>query len=347
MLLALVLSIFALCLYRIRFNLKGFNEDYLSRDCTNSIKGVFILLIVISHSIPYFKDCGYLFANPGDSLFLPFFFLLSQLVVVMFLFYSGYGVGESFKSKGDTYVKAMPRHRILGTLLNFDVAVLVFMVVDLLLGIELTANQCLLSLTAWKNIGNDNWYIFVILLCYLMTYIVLRLPISKSSHRVVLLFGLCVICMIVLSFYKGTYWFNTILCYPLGFMYSTYKESIEKCLKRSYWLCLLVVFAIFVPVFILLHNCPSDRFQIGYNLVSILFAMMLVILTLKVRICNQPLLWAGMHLFPIYIYMRLPMVVMKNKAPEFVGTYPALFILVSLVLTVLIARVYKHWEIKL
>ena len=49
MLLALLLSIFVLCLYRIRFNLKGFNDDYLSKDCTNSIKGIFILLIVISH----------------------------------------------------------------------------------------------------------------------------------------------------------------------------------------------------------------------------------------------------------------------------------------------------------
>jgi hypothetical protein len=78
MLLALLLSIFALCLYGIRFNLNGFNEDYLSKDNTNSIKGIFILLIVISHSIPYIARCGYGFDGTGDMLFMRFFSLLSQ-----------------------------------------------------------------------------------------------------------------------------------------------------------------------------------------------------------------------------------------------------------------------------
>ena len=51
----------------------------------------------------------------------------------MFLFYSGYGVMESIRKKGEAYVVAMPRHRVAGTLINFDVAVLIFLVVDLLM----------------------------------------------------------------------------------------------------------------------------------------------------------------------------------------------------------------------
>ena len=43
---------------------------------------------------------------------------MGQLVVVMFLFYSGYGIGESYKKKGVNYVQQMPVHRILTTLLN-------------------------------------------------------------------------------------------------------------------------------------------------------------------------------------------------------------------------------------
>lgn len=70
----------------------------------------------------------------GDVAVDWFIYRFSQLVVVMFLFYSGYGVGESFKRKGDGYVKSMPRHRILATLLNFDVAVIVFILLGLALG---------------------------------------------------------------------------------------------------------------------------------------------------------------------------------------------------------------------
>ncbi len=57
----------------MKFNLKGFNDDYLSKDNTNSIKGIFILLIVLMHSWPYIKDCGYAFDRIGDSWFLRFF----------------------------------------------------------------------------------------------------------------------------------------------------------------------------------------------------------------------------------------------------------------------------------
>lgn len=347
MLLALLLSIFVLCLYRIQFNLKGFNDDYLSKGSTNSIKGIFILLIVISHALPYITRCGYAYSATGDSLLMTFFHLLSQLVVVMFLFYSGYGVGESFKSKGETYVQSMPRHRILGTLVNFDIAVIVFIVVGLLLGSSFTLRQCLLSLTGWDDVGNSNWYIFVILLCYLMHYIALCLPVSKPSYRVALLFALCAGCLLVLSFFKGNYWFSTILCYPLGFMYSTYKDSIEKHLKKAYWIYALAVVILFVLIFKLFHDCAADRFQIGYNVVSMLFAILVVVLTLKVRISNQPLRWVGTHLFPIYIYMRLPMIFMENKMPALVGTYPALFILISLAVTLLIAWAYRFSEIRL
>ena len=347
MLLALLLSIFALCLYRIRFNLNGFNEDYLSKDNTNSIKGIFILLIVISHSIPYIARCGYGFDGTGDMLFMRFFSLLSQLVVVMFLFYSGYGVGESFKSKGDAYVQAMPRHRILGTLLNFDVAIVAFIIVDLLLGISVSVNQCMLSLIGWESVGNSNWYIFVILLCYIVTYVTLRLPLKKRAYWVGMSFALSVVSILVLAFFKENYWYNTILSYPLGFMYSTYKDTIEARLKKSYWKYAIILAVIFVLFYILLHNKSAIRYQACYNVVSMLFALLVVMLTLKVRINNQPLRWVGTHLFPIYIYMRLPMIFMEHKIPSMVGTYPALFILTSLAVTLLIAHFYKHWKIRL
>lgn len=347
MLLALLLVVFALCLYGIRLNLKGINGDYLSRDCTNSIKGIFILLIVISHAQQYIRPGGYAYDRAGDSLFLFCYYLLDQLVVVMFLFYSGYGVGEAFKHKGSSYVQAIPRHRILGTLVNFDIAVLVYIALSLLLGLPITFKQSLLSFTGWEGVGNSNWYIFVILLCYLVTYIVLRLPITKRSLRCALMFALCAVCLFVLSFYKKDCWFNTILCYPLGFLYSAYKDSIEAHVKRSYWMYAAALLAIFVPVYVLLHNCEADRFQLGYNLVSMLFALVLVMVTMKVRINNKPLRWAGAHLFPIYIYMRVPMIIMWNRTPDLLVTHFALYVAICMIVTLIIAHFYKYWEVKL
>ena len=166
MLLVELLLIFVLALWGIKPLKKRFYADYLSKDKTNSIKGLFILLIVLTHSLPYIERSGYQFVRMDDKIFLSSLYHIGQLVVVMFLFYSGYGVSESFKKKGMNYAKSMPRHRILSTLLNFDVAVIFFIILSLILGITLTVKQSLLALTAWESVGNSNWYIFIILLCY-------------------------------------------------------------------------------------------------------------------------------------------------------------------------------------
>ena len=54
----------------------------------------------------------------------------------------------------------------------------------------------------------------------------------------------------------------------------------------------------------------------------------------------------GEHLFPIYIYMRLPMIVLENKLPVMIDVWPALFIVISLVVTLVIAHFYRYWQIK-
>ena len=92
----------------------------LSRDTANVIKGAFILLVFNSHICDYW----------GESNIIRGF--LGQMIVVPFLFYSGYGVMESIKMKGLDYIKSIPCHRILSTLLNFDVAVCVYIVTDLI-----------------------------------------------------------------------------------------------------------------------------------------------------------------------------------------------------------------------
>lgn len=343
MLLILLLSVFLLCFYNMRIRLNGFHEDYLSKSRTNAIKGIFILLIVLSHSIGYIKDSSYAFNRFGDQYFCLFFNLISQLVVVMFLFYSGYGVGESFKTKGLPYLQSFPRKRILTTLLNFDVAVLVFIVLSLCLGISISFKLGLLSLTAWESVGNSNWYIFVILLCYVFSYLVLRIPLHHRAYRAALLFVLSFLLILVLSRYQGDYWYNTIMSYPMGFLFSTYKDRFQTVFKKYYWLIVILL----LLVFKLLYFYPNGTLYLPYNISSMAFALLCVLLTMKVDINSPVLQWFGSHLFPVYIYMRLPMMFIENRYPELIATQPAIFIVLCLVVTSIIAHLYRFWQIKL
>ncbi len=65
----------------------GVNEDYLSMDNTLAIKGIFVVLIFLSHIRTYTA-----FDFVLDTTVIRIIDLMSQLVVTMFLFYSGYGI---------------------------------------------------------------------------------------------------------------------------------------------------------------------------------------------------------------------------------------------------------------
>ena len=89
------------------------NQGYLSKDSTNAIKGIFILLVFIRHANQYVRQAGYEYSSICDRLFLLTDGLLGQLIVVMFLFFSGYGIMCSINRGGQNYIRTILRKRLL------------------------------------------------------------------------------------------------------------------------------------------------------------------------------------------------------------------------------------------
>lgn len=141
---------------------------YTSFETTLSVKGIFVAIVFFSHFRTY----------PGiiPNYDFPVIWLcdqLGQMMVAVFLFYSGYGVFESVKTKGLSYVKKFPRKRILKFLLQFDVAVMCFLGVGIALGEDFSLTRIVLSLIAWDDLGNSNWFVFAIL-CELPKFLHLK-----------------------------------------------------------------------------------------------------------------------------------------------------------------------------
>ena len=85
--------IFIAALWGIKYRrVDSFGVNYLSKDATNAIKGIWILFVFLRHANQYVHNSGYVYSSLGDRLFLIMDGLLLQLIVVMFLFFSGYGV---------------------------------------------------------------------------------------------------------------------------------------------------------------------------------------------------------------------------------------------------------------
>lgn len=310
-------------------------QDYIGREQCENIKGIFILCVFFSHFMQYVGKMG------GAVIDLH----LGQMMVTLFLFYSGFGVMESIRVKGDAYVRQMPYKRMLTTFLNFDVAVLAFIVLDLLLGRSLDWSQALLSFIGWDSVGNSNWYIFVILVCYALAWLSsVRARWRPWAGWITL--GATAVCWFLLSFVKESYWYDTISCFPVGMLYSRYRVSIERIMERWYFLIIGVVIASFVGISYLSYFC-TIRGSVS-NLKAIVFALGVVFLTMKIPIRLSALRWCGQKLFPIYIYQRLPMVALFALAPQgFADWRMPLYFVFSLVVTLLITTAYPKWKIVL
>lgn len=335
-----------LILFNIGVSLRKPNKDFLSKEKTDSIKGVFILIVFLSHISEYFATAGADLSAWHNRLLFLIPKAFGQLMVVMFLFYSGYGVRESIKKKGSEYISRIPRKRVLNTLLNFDIAVVFFTIIGLLIGNDISISRFCLSLTAWDSVGNSNWYIFVILLCYILTFLNFRF--LKSGGGI-----LCILLAIsagILSMYKGTWWYNTILAYGIGVLFSEYKDKILKTWETRYYRNLAQITGIFISVLILYlywyEPLKGEYEKLGalvFNFMSMAFALTVVMVSMRISVDNTVLRWLGKNLFPFYIYQRLPMIVFSYiLGNEIIIAYPTLFFCLCLAVTIAICFGYKY-----
>ncbi len=304
--------------------------DYLSIKHTQAIKGIFILIVFFSHFNSYVSS-----TSATDAWYLELFLFIGQAMVTMFLFYSGYGVMESIKRKGTGYIRQIPTKRVLGTLFKFDCAIVLYLVLAWIVGNTVTLPQVLLSLIGWESVGNSNWYIFVIVVLYLLTYVVFRVLPSKSHWISAIVFSalLCVLIFLTQHYqWRSPHWYDTALCYAFGMLYSLAKPWVEKILNRHVliWAAALIVC---IAMFVLLRGR-------GFlNLASYLsFAAAVLVLTMRVTLCNRALVWCGEHLFEIYILQRIPMIIFEKIG--FVGWNVYLSFPASLVITIGLALVF-------
>lgn len=327
-----------LILYKMKINIKDGFDDYSGKEQSAIIKGIFIFIVFLSHLRQYATFDEKLLDKPG--VFIISF--LGQLMVAMFLFYSGFGIYESIKKKGYTYIKNMPKNRILKTFFEFAIAVITFIVCNALLGIKHDVKNTILAFTGWVGIGNSNWYMFAIFCLYIVTFIVFAIFKNKKYFPLILNTILIIIYIILLGFVKESYWVNTVLCYAAGMWYSFYLEKINKFFKEhkvGYYILFVLLGIAFIGTRVLIKVNYSNLL---YNLHAIVFCLLIVLFTMKIKITNKILLWFGNNLFWIYILQRLPMIVLGR-----IGLNRYILLVSSLIITIALTSIYSKFVPKL
>lgn len=325
----ILLVIAAVLAIGLQITPKGIRPDYISLPNTTAIKGFFVIWVFLRH----FK--GYVSLERAiDQPFLLLDRWMGQMVVVMFLFYSGYGLYESFQKKGAMYVRTIPKKRILATLLHFDLAVIAYWIIAWCSGTSYTIGEMAASLVAWKSVGNSNWFIFVILLLYLFSWAALRFIPSKPWQIVaVAAMSGAYALWYHLSYPDYWWWYDTVFCFAAGMAYSLCREKIEKLLSKEiwYWIALCSILIMWWFLF-------QRRSSIAvYEVLAVVTCLMIVLISMKIHVGNRLLLWFGRQVFTVYILQRIPLNILGGTA---LANRPYLFFLVTFAATIGLAAAF-------
>ena len=331
----LFLFIIFLIFYKSQFNKNGFNDDYLSKDKTLAIKGLFVILVFIRHCFSYL-DLKTIIDRPIEILDL----FLAQSIVSIFLFYSGYGIYEQIKKNKILYIKAFPLKRLSKLFIDFIFAIITFLFINKMLG---TLNQyslktILLSFIGWESIGNSNWYIFYTFITYIFIIIAFNIFKNNDKRAIIFIIFLTLIYSILMLKFKNKTWMDTSFCFSLGMIYSYFKTDIEKFIQKNktyiiFFCILLISYLILNIIYYKIRN------PYIYIVISSVFSLLVVMITMKFTINCKFFEILGKNVFWIYILQRIPMIILSNLKMQ---NHQYLFLILSFLSTIIIAEIYKY-----
>ena len=188
---------------------------------------------------------------------------------------------------------------------------------NLLLGKAISGKKLLLALIAWGSIGNSNWYIFVVLCLYVITF--LSFTIAKNNKGLGFALTLVLSAGLIAALYltKERWWYDTILCYALGMGYYLGKDKIEAILCKNiivYCVALFICTAVWALCAVVLNGLVFTLIR------HLAFISVIVLLTMRVSIDNKILRFFGKHLFSIYILQGIKFKSVSKIIPR---TFPA------------------------
>ena len=317
-----------------------FNTEYCSIEQTNVIKGIFVMLVLLGHGNSYLNVTGAL-----DIPYKSFQVHLGQMVVSMFLFYSGFGMIKSIMKKRFKYIKTLPFKRFLIVVLNFDIAVLLFEIMNICLKIHFDWKMILLAFTGWVGIGNSNWYMFAIFVLYILLFISFYLLrwFDKDSA---LYIGMTIFTILSIAFVyweirvgQPTWCYNTVILFALGGWFALLQDKIENIVMKNDYVY-IVLGAILAVVYWISFKNRNYGIE-TYSVWASLFTLAVVMITMKVSIKSTALEWMGKRVFSIYILQRIPMIVLTKIG--IMQDSPYAFIVMVFLITLGLAMIFDYF----
>ena len=334
----------ALCylalLFLVLWKMEIRTGDNKKRECfsivqAKAIQGIFVIFVMLSHFSSYVE---FELSNILDKLFVQINNRVGQLMVVMFLFYSGYGIMNKIRKQPKEYLDNFWLHRFLPVYAKFFVCILLFLILNICTGeIEnYSLMDIVLSFVAWRSIGNSSWFMFATFFLYIMIIVsfkTIKMDSLKKSLVSFTLFTLMYIMLFSKFLNKGEWWYNTILCFPFGMWFNFYIDKFESLMEKKY-----IPLVCGSSVLLLILYLIQDKVQYAYCALAIVVVFVVLLVTFKIKIGNKILDFFGRHIFSIYMLQRLTYILFGHVQMD-----KYLFLFVAFITTIVIAVSFDYF----
>jgi membrane-bound acyltransferase YfiQ involved in biofilm formation len=314
------------------FKKNEYNDDFFSKENTNELKGIFILLVAFAHITQRM--------NPTIGI-MPLV-LGGNLANAMFLFISGYSIMESFRRKRD-YLKGFAFKRLHRVYMPFVIVNLVILVFyNLALGESYTLKDFVVYSLEIKYLstGSALWYIIATLYLYLAFYIAFKY--FKAKHSLVVLTFLTLLYVVFCKYlHVGIWWYNTALCFPVGAYLSYKKDLIINFIKNNYIKTFTVSLVGCMITFIsFIHPLKG---QLIWNVAfTMFFSIFVISAMLKINLNSKVYKFLGEISYEMYL-THMMLLFIYFKLVHLSGSYSVyLFLLGSIILSICLKRIMDY-----
>ena len=293
--------------------------NFFDRVSCKEIQGA-LAVFILFHQTVVALDANHI--NAKDMMF---FYYYGILAVAFFFFCSGFGLMKR-RLTDDNYIKGFMRRRIFTVLVPFFICNYIYLtdalVNNILFRKHFGFGEVICSFFGIFLVNNEMWFAVEIMILYVAFRLVFA-KVKKPLTGMLIMTGIVLIMMTIGLFsghaqtgvmsywFKGEWWYNTILMFPLGMLYAYKEERINKIIKKAFASLLIASSVLFVVMDYIHRNLIDNSIYwteyfdsqnpildklIGLGqetLFEIIFLTFLVTLMSRIRINNPVIKFLG------------------------------------------------------
>lgn len=297
----------------------------LSKDKSNAVKGVLAILIVFHH-----------FSTTCDISSFSEFRRWGSIIVSVFFFMSGYGLGRSITLKGKVYLSNFLSHRLWkSVILPYAITLIIFLVY---LNVDVPDASTLVG--DWSRgftLLPNAWFIVALALMYLGFYFINKT--SGRCHLVKMFLYTLVYIIIVHSVGFERCWYVSVIMFPLGMLYADKENELVTLLNRyraRIWLIPLMM-GITCTCFIMQTIISSI-----VAFMALTIALVFVMISIEVERIGKIGLFSFLSAISYEIYLCHGVVMKMCRGKYLNITEDWMFVIVVVAMTLILASVVKY-----